>query len=189
MLPVSGSKTCKVFKLTFCTVLAHVPWAVVVETPLREVEGRSTALGRWIITVNSNVLGVMLALAWTVALRIARERGRYERKLYVAARRDVPTGLRNPFALEESLPQEEARAQRCGHPVGILMIDVNYFKEVNDRFGHQMEDKALQGVANVFRKSVRETGIVFRYGGNEFLILLPKTRGKWNSYADVSKKR
>ncbi|MCK5584618.1 diguanylate cyclase [Candidatus Bipolaricaulota bacterium] len=164
--------------LATCTILAHVPWAVVVETPLSEIVGRSSVLGRWILTVNSSVLGIMLALAWTVALWIARERGRHERKLYAAARRDALTGLRNRFALEESIPQEEARAQRYGHPVGVLMIDVNHFKEVNDQFGHPMGDKVLQGVADVLRKSVRETDIVFRYGGDEFLVLLPETLGE-----------
>lgn len=158
--------------------LAQVPWIVVVDTPLREIEGRSSVLGRWILTVNVGVLGIMLALAWTVALLVARERGRYERGLHAAARRDALTGLRNRFALEEAIPQEEARAHRYGHPVGALMVDVNRFKEVNDRFGHQMGDKVLQGVAEVLRKSVRETDIVFRYGGDEFLILLPETRGE-----------
>lgn len=164
--------------LATCTVLAHVPWAVVVETPLRKIAERSSVLGRWILTVNSSVLGVMLVLAWTVALWIARERARHERGLYAAARRDALTGLRNRFALEESIPQEEARAQRYGHPVGVMMIDVNHFREVNDRFGHQMGDKVLQGVADVLRKSVRETDIVFRYGGDEFLVLLPETLGE-----------
>lgn len=59
-----------------------------------------------------------------------------------------------------------------------MMIDVNHFREVNDRFGHQMGDKVLQGVADVLRKSVRETDIVFRYGGDEFLVLLPETLGE-----------
>ena len=164
--------------LATCSVLEHAPWAVIVETPLREIAGRSSVLGRWILTVNSSVLGVMLVLAWTVALWIAHERTRYERGLYAAARTDVLTGLRNRFALEESIPQEEARAQRYGHPVGVLMIDVNCFKNVNDQFGHQMGDKVLQGIADVLRKSVRETDIVFRFGGDEFLVLLPETLGE-----------
>jgi len=164
--------------LATCSVLTHVPWAVIVETPLREIEGRSFVFGRWILTMNSSVLGVMLVLAWTIALWIARERARHERGLYAAARRDALTGLRNRFALEESIPREEARAQRYGHPVGVLMIDVNCFKNVNDRFGHQIGDKVLQGVADVLRKSVRETDLVFRYGGDEFLVLLPETLGE-----------
>ena len=164
--------------LATCTVLTQVPWAIVVETPLSNIEGRSSVLSRWILTVNSSVLGVMLALAWTIALWIARERGRHEQGLHVAARRDVLTGLRNRFALEESIPQEEARAARYGHPVGVLMIDVNNLKVVNDRFGHQMGDKVLQGVADVLRDGVREADIVFRYGGDEFLVLLPETLGE-----------
>jgi len=65
------------------------------------------------------------------------------------------------------VPREEARAIRYGHTIGVLMIDVNRFKEINNRFGHQMGDRVLQAVADVFR-----------YGGDEFLLILPETNGK-----------
>lgn len=158
--------------------LTEVPWAVVVETPLAEIISRSSTLGQQILAMNAGILGILLVLAWGVVVWIAKERIRYEHRLHTAARRDGLTGLRNRFALEESIPQEEVRAKRYGHPLGVLMIDVNRFKEVNDRFGHQMGDKVLQVVSAILQKNVRETDIVFRYGGDEFLILLPETNGE-----------
>jgi diguanylate cyclase (GGDEF)-like protein len=65
------------------------------------------------------------------------------------------------------------------------MIDVNYFKELNDRFGHAMGDRVLQGVANVLRDNVRDSDIVVRYGGDEFLVVLPEVDGR----ADVVRAR
>jgi diguanylate cyclase (GGDEF)-like protein len=58
------------------------------------------------------------------------------------------------------------------------MIDVNRFKEINDRFGHAMGDKVLQGVAEVIQGSIRDADILVRYGGDEFLVVLPETNGE-----------
>ena len=94
------------------------------------------------------------------------------------ARHDPLTGVFNRYALAEMLEQEALRAQRYKHPIGVLMIDVNRFKEVNDRFGHAAGDKVLQLVAQVLCSSVRGTDYVVRYGGDEFLLLLTETNGE-----------
>ena len=101
-----------------------------------------------------------------------------EQKLIHMARHDLLTGVFNRYALAEVLEQEAARAQRYMHPIGVLMIDVNRFKEVNDRFGHDTGDKVLQLVAEVLCSSVRGTDYVVRYGGDEFLLLLIETNGE-----------
>jgi diguanylate cyclase (GGDEF)-like protein len=74
---------------------------------------------------------------------------------------------------------------RYAHAVAFLMVDVNRFKEINDRFGHQLGDRVLQAVADVLRQNVRECDTVIRYGGDEFLVILPETNGK----ADVAVER
>lgn len=100
-----------------------------------------------------------------------------EQKLKHMARHDPLTGVFNRYALSEVLEQEASRAQRYMHPIGVLMIDVNRFKEVNDRFGHATGDKVLQLVADVLSSTVRDTDYVVRYGGDEFLIMLLETNG------------
>ncbi|BCX88852.1 diguanylate cyclase [Methylomarinovum tepidoasis] len=88
---------------------------------------------------------------------------------------DPLTGLPNRQAVDERLVQEFARWRRFGEPFSLLLWDVDHFKRINDRFGHQAGDKALRVVAQVLRKGIREVDFVGRYGGEEFLMLLPET--------------
>jgi len=110
--------------------------------------------------------------------RDVTERKQFEEQLARLARRDPLTGVLNRYALEELLEREASRSERYAHSVGFLMIDVNRFKEINDRFGHVMGDKVLQAVATVIQHSVRDSDIVVRYGGDEFLVILPETNGE-----------
>ena len=85
---------------------------------------------------------------------------------------DPLTGLHNRRKFEEALEQETARALRYG-PVSLLMIDLNRFKLVNDRYGHQAGDEALKLVARVLKKCCRTTDTCARLGGDEFAVILP----------------
>jgi len=108
----------------------------------------------------------------------ALARREFEEELASMARHDALTGVFNRYALNEMLEREIARSRRYGHPIGFLMIDVNRFKEINDLFGHAMGDKVLQGVADVLKENTRESDLIVRYGGDEFLIVLPETDGE-----------
>ena len=85
---------------------------------------------------------------------------------------DGLTGLFNHKHLLQTLANEVARAQRHKHPLSVLMIDVDHFKEYNDRFGHQMGDKLLAEIATLFKRTTRSIDYAARYGGDEFLLLL-----------------
>jgi len=110
--------------------------------------------------------------------RDASERKQFEEQLARMARRDPLTGVLNRYAVDELLEQEAKRSERYAHSIGFLMIDVNRFKEINDRFGHAMGDKVLQAIAKVIRDNVRDADILVRYGGDEFLVILPETNGE-----------
>jgi two-component system, cell cycle response regulator len=88
---------------------------------------------------------------------------------------DDLTGLHNYRALQQRLRDEFLRAQRYNDPLSLLMIDIDHFKEVNDKYGHQFGDFVLHELAKVLVAAVRETDFVARYGGEEFLVLLPQT--------------
>jgi diguanylate cyclase (GGDEF)-like protein len=94
-----------------------------------------------------------------------------------AARRDSLTGLLNRAAFEERLNEEVLRAVRHGRELAVVMFDVDGFKSVNDRFGHQTGDRVLAGVAVALQSSFRQSDPVFRYGGDEFVALCPETSG------------
>jgi diguanylate cyclase (GGDEF)-like protein len=89
--------------------------------------------------------------------------------------RDPLTGLYNRRYLEETLERELARASRSNKNVGLMMIDIDHFKQFNDTYGHPAADVVLTAVAHLLVKSVRREDLVCRYGGEEILIMLPET--------------
>lgn len=91
------------------------------------------------------------------------------------SRTDPLTGLNNRRAIDERIGEEIARAKRYGHPLAVLMIDLDDFKSINDRYGHVAGDDTLHDVAGAITRSVRSIDIAGRYGGEEFLVILPET--------------
>ncbi|MCX6095034.1 MAG: PAS domain S-box protein [Candidatus Bipolaricaulota bacterium] len=100
---------------------------------------------------------------------------RLQGELIEQARHDALTGAFNRRYFNEFIAQEVLRASRYKHPIGLLMIDVNRFKEINDRYGHQTGDMVLREIAAVLMHTVRNTDMVVRYGGDEFLVVLTET--------------
>jgi diguanylate cyclase (GGDEF)-like protein len=98
---------------------------------------------------------------------------------------DPLTGLLNRRKFEEVLEIEVARARRHG-PLSLLMIDLNLFKQVNDRYGHQAGDEVLKGVAQLLKVCCRDTDACARLGGDEFAVILPHTD---SAAADVVRDR
>lgn len=95
-------------------------------------------------------------------------------ELGLQAMRDPLTGLYNRRPLEDSLQREISRARRSVSPVGVMAIDADHFKRINDSFGHDTGDAVLRAMARVLSASVRDCDIVCRAGGEEFVILLPE---------------
>ncbi|MGH2450629.1 MAG: diguanylate cyclase [Candidatus Limnocylindria bacterium] len=116
-------------------------------------------------------LAFMSGLARHVALCL--EYGLFERRARAEAMTDALTGLLNRRYFEERLAREVARARRRGAGLALLMLDLNEFKAFNDSYGHVEGDRVLGEVARVVRDIVGRRGIVCRYGGDEFTVLLP----------------
>jgi diguanylate cyclase (GGDEF)-like protein len=87
--------------------------------------------------------------------------------------RDQLTGLYNRRFLEDALTRETGRAARSGEPVAVAILDVDHFKRVNDTYGHEAGDAVLRELGQALLKTIRKTDIVGRFGGEEFLMLLP----------------
>jgi diguanylate cyclase (GGDEF)-like protein len=104
----------------------------------------------------------------TVTLRA--ERMRILRSLMV---RDSLTGLFNHTASLQFLESAVASAKRNGHPVGLAMLDVDHFKKVNDTYGHSIGDQVLVALSRILRQRLRDSDLVGRYGGEEFIVITP----------------
>jgi diguanylate cyclase (GGDEF)-like protein len=116
------------------------------------------------------VLSVLLnlSLGSMVVLRLVR-------RLHHVSRHDALTGLLNRRAMQELMEAEHLRLLRGGAGFALLLIDVDHFKRVNDRFGHAVGDAALRAVARCLQAAVRRTDVLARFGGEEFCVLLRMT--------------
>ena len=127
------------------------------------------ATSRWLTTVG-------LASGTAVVVRLLSERvERLVSELRLAASTDPLTGLLNRRAFGEHFGRELARARRSGEPFAALLIDVDRFKELNDRDGHAAGDAALVALAGELTGALREVDTLARIGGDEFAVLLPDT--------------
>lgn len=112
-------------------------------------------------------------LVSSVESRIERARALNKLMYY-----DGLTGLLNQLTLKQKLISELARSQRQGYPLSYIMIDLDHFKQVNDRYGHTAGDQVLKSLGHLLRQRLRQSDQIGRYGGEEFGIIMPDTQAK-----------
>ena len=108
---------------------------------------------------------------------------RLERQLRKRAQLDSLTGLFNHNTIMQRLEEELIRTKRYGLSLSCMMIDLDHFKLINDKFGHPRGDQVLKQVATMIKNCFRKVDIVGRYGGDEFLIVLPETKPRMARFA------
>lgn len=127
----------------------------------REQRFSDIELGNLESIISSLILPLRNALLYNAALQNALK--------------DPLTGTGNRMSMQNTLERDIAIAHRHGHPLSVLMIDIDYFKRINDTYGHSTGDAVLIKVAHTIQKNLRNTDSLFRYGGEEFLVALPNT--------------
>src|SRR5436189_3404384 len=124
-----------------------------------------------------------LAVAVGEAIKLALSNLNLQNKLREQAIRDPLTGLFNRRFLEETMSRDVYRAQRRNSPLCVVMLDLDDFKRFNDTFGHDAGDALLRELGQVLREKLRKSDISCRYGGDEFVLVLPDS-----SLADTQKR-
>jgi diguanylate cyclase (GGDEF)-like protein len=128
--------------------------------------------GLWALT-----LVTLIGAVWSLARLLQRRLAEADARVRELASTDEVTGLRNRRHALERLRDEVARSHRYGRPLSCILFDVDHFKRVNDTLGHAAGDVVLQAVGQAVLEECRSMDVVARYGGDEFLILLPETDG------------
>jgi diguanylate cyclase (GGDEF)-like protein len=133
------------------------------------------------------MLGAMALVCLALLLILARYRrllreqehrhAAQEQRIRHQAYQDILTGLPNRASFAEHLEEAMRRAKRAGRPLGLLFVDLDLFKRVNDSLGHDAGDRMLRVAAERVRRAVREADLLFRMGGDEFTVLLEEVGG------------
>ena len=152
------------------------PWRIVVAVPDAQLYSSLDGPAKWLTWAAVGLLALAgLVIIWLVAgllggrARLAVLNGELDR----LARRDSLTGLRNRRDIEETLIAAFAAARRRGDGLAVLMIDIDHFKAVNDSLGHLAGDALLVKIAQTLRSSLRIGDVIGRWGGEEFIAVLP----------------
>ena len=147
----------------------------VVENFEMTIRGIGMTSNTWVL-VSARVIDYNYEIAIYMAFQDITERKQKEIRLYDQATRDPLTGCYNRRSFDEMVGKEVYKARRTKKPFCVFMIDADHFKKVNDTYGHAAGDRVLKSLASCCRRTLRESDVISRFGGEEFVIFMPDTR-------------
>lgn len=172
---VSGARSPSTFT---DTAVPGTPWHILIAVPDSRLYASLGALALaipWIVLGLLSLLGAVLIALFARLLTDRARLASLSRTFEKSAHTDLLTGLFNRRALSGHLARAAAHSRRSGEPLSVLMVDLDRFKETNDRYGHEAGDQVLCALARCMRDVVRAEDVYGRWGGDEFLMLLPST--------------
>jgi len=155
--------------------LGEIRGGISVSFDIREILDMQKTNLAIIVALAIFTIAALLGFFFLFTLRLTKKISFARQQIEEMAATDALTGLNNRRQVMERFSEELERAKRLKKDLGCIMIDIDNFKNINDAYGHLVGDKALREVADVLKDSIRTYDIAGRYGGEEFLIILPDT--------------
>lgn len=147
----------------------------------RQMHARASVVGlrkdgeEFPVEVTISKISVGESYEMTAVIRDISERSALMEELRKAAVEDSLTKTYNRRHLDRVLQREQARSQRFGHTFSVILLDLDHFKEINDEYGHAVGDQVLVEFVSTIEKEIREVDVFGRWGGDEFMLILPET--------------
>ncbi len=149
-------------------------WKIVSFLPDSVLNSITSGTRNRYLTLNIFFIMLALVIAFTVTI-LNSIRKNAERQLLVMASTDSLTMLLNRRAFLDRFEYERVRSARYNEPISVIMADIDHFKKVNDTLGHEAGDYVLRAISDIFKRNLREQDSICRWGGEEFVVLLPMT--------------
>jgi diguanylate cyclase (GGDEF)-like protein len=155
--------------------LGEIRGGISISFDIREIINIQKTNTTIIVSLAILTIAALLGFLFLFTLRLTKKISDAHQQIEKMAIADVLTGLFNRRHVLERFSEEMTRAKRLKKDLGCVMIDIDNFKTINDTYGHLVGDKTLREVSDILNNSIRTYDIAGRYGGEEFLIILPDT--------------
>jgi len=152
-------------------LIPEFDWYLMVEQSTHPLEGALFST-----LVKNMAIGVLVSVFFLLFIWLTI--GGYQRRLEQMATTDKLTGIMNRQSFEYNFRRLRTSSSHDGSPLSLVIIDIDHFKQINDHYGHLVGDRVLQRVAQLIMDSLRRSDRVFRWGGDEFLVLLKECAGE-----------
>lgn len=155
--------------------IGDIRGGISISIPAQRVLDELSVAGIYTIIATITVLAMLLSAIIYISQHFVKSLKNSEKQLVELATTDSLTGILNRGEGIRRIQQEISRCLRVQQPLSIILVDIDHFKMINDNFGHQVGDRVLQFIAAGLSATLRNYDIICRYGGEEFLIMLPNT--------------
>jgi diguanylate cyclase (GGDEF)-like protein len=155
--------------------LGDIRGGISITLPAQQVIDEIAAARTYTIIAAITILAMLLSAIIFIAQHFVKDLKKSEKLLVELATTDSLTGILNRGEGIRRIQQEISRSLRVQHPLSIILVDIDHFKKINDNHGHQTGDRVLQVVVGSLTATLRNYDLICRYGGEEFLIMLPTT--------------